>query len=200
MNRITNAYVSYQDKNGYSKYADVNHDGILDKNDMVYLGTSDPLLYGGFQNTFNIYGFSLGIYFTYSIGGKIYNLSEFNLGSAVGSSNKYRYMMDGWHPVRNPESDIPSAYSSDSYPSDRYVHDASYLRLKTLSVGYTFDLSQKVKWLKDIAVSAYVDNLFLVAGYNGYDPDVTASKSIRRLDDASYPNPRTFMFSIKFRY
>lgn len=200
LNRITKAYVSYQDKNGYSKYADVNHDGILDKNDMVYLGTSDPLLYGGFQNTFNIYGFSLGIYFTYSIGGKIYNLSEFNLGSAVGSSNKYRYMMDGWHPVRNPDSDIPSAYSSDNYVSDRYVHDASYLRLKTLSIGYTFDLSQKIKWLKDIAVSAYVDNLFLVAGYNGYDPDVTASKSIRRLDDASYPNPRTFMFSIKFRY
>lgn len=199
-NKITKSYVSYQDKNGYSKYADVNHDGILDKNDMVYLGSSDPIVYGGFNNTFNIYGFTLGIYFTYSIGGKIYNLSEFNLGSAVGSSNKYRYMMDGWHPVRNPDSDIPSAYSSDGYASDRYVHDASYLRLKTLSIGYTFDLSSKVKWLRDIAVSAYVDNLFLVAGYNGYDPDVTSSKSIRRLDDASYPNPRTFMFSVKFRY
>lgn len=200
LNRITKSYVSYQDKNGYSKYADVNHDGILDKNDMVYLGTSDPLLYGGLQNTFNIQGLTIGIYFTYSIGGKIYNLSEFNLGSAIGSSNKYRYMMDGWHPVRNPESDIPSAYSSDSYPSDRYVHDASYLRLKTLSLAYTFDLSKKIKWLKDIAVSANVDNLFLVTGYNGYDPDVTASKSIRRLDDASYPNPRTFMLSVKFRY
>lgn len=200
INKITNSYVSYQDQNGYSKYADVNHDGILDKNDMVYLGTSDPLLYGGLQNTFNFYGVTLGLYFTYSLGGKIYNLSEFNLGSAVGSSNKYRYMADGWHPVRNPNSDIPSAYSSDGYASDRYVHDASYLRLKTLSLSYTFDLSSKVKFLKDIALSAYVDNLFLISAYNGYDPDVTASKSIRRLDDASYPNPRTFMFSVKFRY
>ena len=193
---------------GRPKYADVNHDGILDQNDIVYLGSADAVVYGGFQNTFTIMkSLTIGIYFAYSIGGNIYNLSELYSGVGCSSYNKYRYMLKAWtpadsHPLipSNPDTDIPKAGYDETIASSRQVHDASYLRLKTLSVGYTFDLSQKVKWLKDIAVSAYVDNLFLVAGYNGYDPDVTASRSIRRLDDASYPNPRTFMFSVKFRY
>ena len=199
-NVATHAFVSYQDKNGYAKYVDVNHDGILDYRDMAYLGSADPIVFGGLQNTFNWKQFSLGVYFTYSIGGYIYNLSEINLSSGVSNTNKYRYMLDGWHPVRNPESDIPGAYMVDGYCSDRYVHDASYLRLKTLSLSYVLDLSRKVKWCRDITFSVFMDNVFLLSHYNGYDPDVSTSSSVRRLDTASYPSPRTYMLSIKFRY
>ena len=199
-NKVTRTYVSYQDKNGYSKYVDINHDGILDYRDQIYLGSSDPILFGGLQNTFTWRQLSLGVYLTYSIGGYIYNLSETNLGSSIANTNKYRYMMDCWHPVRNPESDLPGAYMTDSYCSDRFVHDASYLRLKTLSLSYVLDLSRKVKWCKDITFSAYLDNVALLTGYNGFDPDISTSSSVRRLDNAAYPNPRTYMFSIKFRY
>ena len=199
-NVATHAFVSYQDKNGYAKYVDVNHDGILDYRDMAYLGSADPIVFGGLQNTFTWKQLSLGVYFTYSIGGYIYNLSEINLSSGVSNTNKYRYMLDGWHPVRNPESDIPGAYMVDGYCSDRYVHDASYLRLKTLSLSYVLDLSRKVKWCRDITFSAFMDNVFLLSRYNGYDPDVSTSSSVRRLDTASYPSPRTYMLSIKFRY
>lgn len=199
-NETTRTWVSYQQVDGYAKYADLNHDGILDYRDQAYLGSADPIVFGGLQNTFTIRQFSIGVYFTYSIGGYIYNLSEFNLGSGINNTNKYRYMMDCWHPVRNPEGNLPSAYAQDAYRSDRYVHDASYLRLKTLSVSYTFDLSKKVKWAKDLSLSAYIDNLFLITGYNGYDPDISSSSSVRRLDNAAYPNPRTYMFSLKFRY
>lgn len=199
-NAATHAYVSYQQVDGYSKYADLNHDGILDYRDQTYLGSADPLLFGGLQNTFTWRQLTLGVYFTYSIGGYIYNLSEFNLGSAIANTNKYRYMMDCYHPVRNPEANLPSAYAQDSYGSDRFVHDASYLRLKTLSLSYVFDLSRKVKWARDITLSAYFDNVFLLTRYNGYDPDISSSSTVRRLDNASYPNPRTYMFSVKFRY
>lgn len=199
-NQATRTWVSYQQVDGYSKYADLNHDGILDYRDQAYLGSADPILFGGLQNNFTIKQFSLGVYLTYSIGGYIYNLSEFNLGSGINNTNKYRYMIDCWHPVRNPEANLPSAYAQDAYRSDRYVHDASYLRLKTLSVSYTFDLSRKVKWARDITISAYADNLLLFTKYNGYDPDISSSSSVRRLDNAAYPNPRTYMFSIKFRY
>lgn len=201
INKTTKAYVSYQNQNGYRKYADINHDGVLNSMDMVYLGSTDPIVYGGFDNTFKIYGFNLGIYFTYSIGGKMYNISEFNLGSGISGTNKYRYMIDAWHPVRNPNSDLPSAAAKDGYGSDCYVHDASYLRLKTLSLSYVFDLTQRIKWLKDITLSAYIDNAFLVTGYNGFDPDVSSTAvSARRVDTATYPNPRTYMFSLKIRY
>ena len=189
-----------QDKNGYAKYADVNHDGILDYRDQIYLGSADPILFGGMQNTFTWKQLTLGVYFTYSIGGYIYNLSEINLSSGVSNTNKYRYMLDSWHPVRNPGSDIPGAYMVDGYCSDRYVHDASYLRLKTLSLSYVLDLSRKVKWCRDITFSAHADNVFLLSRYNGFDPDISSSSSVRRLDNATYPSPRTYMFSIKFRY
>lgn len=200
-NRITNAYVSYSDSNGWSRYADVNHDGVLDKNDMVYLGSSDPVVFGGLQNTFNIFYLEIGMYLSYSLGGKIYNISEFLLGSGVTNSNKYSYLAEGaWHPVRNPEGTLPSAKCTDNYASDRFVHDSSYLRLKTLSVSYKFDMTKKIKWLRDISVGVYFDNLFLLTGYNGFDPDVTSSGAVQRLDNATYPLPRTYTFSVKIRY
>lgn len=200
-NKITRTYVSQSTTKGWSKYADVNHDGILDKNDMVFLGSSDPVVYGGLQNTFNIYNLELGIFFTYSLGGKIYNISEFKLGTGDTSSNKYTYMVDGaWHAERNPQGNLPSAKATESYASSRFVHDSSFLRLKTLSVSYRFDLTKHVKWLRDISVGAYMDNLFLVTKYNGFDPDVSSSKSVQRLDNATYPNPRSYMLSIKIRY
>lgn len=200
-NNATRTYVSQSYTKGWSKYADVNHDGILDKDDMVFLGSSDPVVYGGLQNTFNIYNLELGIFFTYSLGGKIYNISEFMLGTGVTSSNKYAYMVDGaWHAEHNPNGNLPSAKATENFASSRFVHDSSFLRLKTLSVSYRFDLKKHVKWLRDISVGAYMDNLFLVTKYNGFDPDVSSSKSVQRLDNASYPNPRTYMLSIKIRY
>ena len=151
------------------------------------------------SNNFRIGKLSLGVYFTYSLGGKVYNLTELYLGTAHTAANKYRYMAEGWS-LTNTESDIPSASSKDSYGSSRFVHDASYLRLKNVSLSYTFDLSKKVKWMRDITLSAYGENLWLLSKYNGYDPDVTGSGAVRRLDNAAYPNPRTYMISLKFRY
>jgi hypothetical protein len=61
------------------------------------------------------------------------------------STNQYRYMLDAWHPVRNPQSDIPRAgVSKEMLPSSFMVHDASYLRLKTLSLQYTFDFRKHI--------------------------------------------------------
>ena len=200
-NKTTRAYVSYQNQNGYRKYADINHDGVLDSNDLVYLGSTDPVLYGGIQNNFRMWNFRLGIYFTYSIGGQMYNISEFNLGSSIANTNKYRYMTDCWHPIRNPDSDIPAPAAKDGYGSDCYVHDASYLRLRNLSLSYVFDMSRRVKWVKSITIGAYIDNVFLLTRYNGYDPDVNSSStSARRVDTATYPNPRTYMLSFKIKY
>ena len=200
-NELTRTYISFGKAKGYPKYADINHDGIMDKNDMIFMGSSDPVLHGGLQNTFNIYHFELGVFLTWSLGGKIYNLSEFKLGTADTSANKYVYLYEGaWHPERNPEGTLPSAQTADKTPCDRFVHDSSFLRLKTLSLSYRFDLTKRIKWLRDISVGMYFDNLFLLTKYNGFDPDVSSSKAVQRLDDASYPNPRSYMFSVKIRY
>ena len=198
-NKVTNTYVSYGQSLGYTKYIDVNHDGILDDNDRVYLGSADPLVYGGINNTFRIVkNLKVGVYFTYSIGGRMYNPTEFELGNTRMRTNKYRYMLDAWHPVRNPYSDIPGLGHTDDYPSDRYVHDASYFRLQNVNLGYTFDLRKKTRYLRDITLSAACNNIFLISKYNGFDPDV--SNGTARIDKGWYPKNRTYTFSIQIRY
>jgi TonB-linked SusC/RagA family outer membrane protein len=204
-NEVTKTYASATSSkaNGYPRYYDINHDGALNQDDLVYLGNADPYLYGGLQNTFHIGNLSLGIYWAYSLGGKIYNYSELYMSGST-FTNQYRYMLDSWHPVRNPNSDIPRAGSIDAHvPSDFEVHDASYLRLKNINIGYTFDFSKRCKWMKNMTVSVSGENLWLWKKYNGFDPDVSSegtSSTLRRVDLGAYPKPRTIIFSLQFRY
>ena len=74
-NAVTKTYVSPANTDGGPRYYDTNHDGVLSREDLIYQGNADPYLYGGLQNTFYIHGFKLGVYFAYSLGGKIYNYS-----------------------------------------------------------------------------------------------------------------------------
>lgn len=206
-NRSTHAYTSghmstsVNENLGRSKYADVNHDGILDENDAVYLGCSDAIISGGFQNDFRIgKRITAGIYFTYSLGGQIYNLSELYLGTGSASYNKYRYMLQAWTPS-NPDSDIPAPYREDLYGCSRFIHDASYLRLKTVSIDYNIPLSRPMmKAIKKITVGVTAENLFLLKNYNGFDPDVNTSSSVYRLDNESLPRPRTIIGRVSISF
>ena len=119
-------------------------------------------------------------------------------------TNQFRYMLDSWHPERNPDSNIPRAgYTDVALPSDFMIHDASYIRLKNISLGYTLDLSKKWKnGIKDITFTFSGENLYLWKNYNGFDPDVSSegsSSTLRRVDLGAYPKPRTFTFSIQMR-
>lgn len=186
---------------GRARYRDINGDGNLDQSDMVYLGDSDPVAYGGIQNDFTFWGkLKLGVYVTWSAGGKIYNLSELYLGSTVGTWNKYRYILDAWHPVRNPDSNIPRANYDDGLGSDFQVHDASYLRLKTVSLSYKILLGKWSKIFKTLDVGVTGENLLLLKSYNGFDPDVSTGGSVRRLDNGSFPRPRTFTLDLQLKF
>ena len=205
-NKQTKAYASESTKwaDGTPRYYDINHDGVLNQEDLVYQGSADPILYGGMQNTFYYKNFKLGVYLAYSLGGKIYNYGEFYQSGGM-YTNQFRYMLNSWHPERNPESNIPRAgYTDVALPSDFMIHDASYLRLKNISLGYTLDLSRKWKGgIKDVTVTLSGENLYLWKNYNGFDPDVSSegtSSTLRRVDLGAYPKPRTFTFSIQVRY
>ena len=205
-NRQTKAYASENTKweDGTPRYYDINHDGVLNQKDLVYQGSADPIIYGGLQNTFYYKNFKLGVYFAYSLGGKIYNYGEFYQSGGM-YTNQYRYMLDSWHPERNPESNIPRAgYTDVALPSDFMIHDASYIRLKNISLGYTLDISKYWKnGIRDITFTFSGENLYLWKNYNGFDPDVSTESdnaALRRVDLGAYPKPRTFTFSIQVRY
>lgn len=203
-NKFTHAYVSTiadgsnGSNVGRTRFVDVNGDGLLDQNDVVYLGSADPVIYGGIQNDFTFWGkLSVNLYFAYSVGGKIYNLSELWMGSSALSWNKYRYMLNAWDPVSNPDSDIAVPNWDDTNASDFQVHDASFFRLKTLTVTYKIPISRWSKFFKGFNVGVTGENLFLVKNYNGFDPDVTSASGVRRLDNGSFPRPRTYTFNFQ---
>ena len=77
------------------------------------------------------------------------------------------------------------------------VHDASFLRLKSVTVGYRWTL--KTKAIREIEISASGDNLYVWSNYNGFDPDVS-SGGIKHLDQAAYPKPTKVVFSINLVY
>lgn len=204
-NEETKEYAVYKKQLGSPRYYDINHDGSLNQKDIVYLGNADPILYGGLQNTFYWKGLKVGVYFVYSLGGKIYNISELFMSGST-STNQYRYMLNAWHPVRNPNSDYPMAgqAAGAALPSDFMVHDASYLRLKTLSAAYTFDFRKQDSYLfREITVGVSGDNLFLLKNYNGFDPDVSSegtSSVLRRADIGAYPKARTILFNLNLKF
>ena len=204
-NKVTMTYVSPSNStgNGRVRYYDINHDGTLSQEDLVYQGNADPWLYGGIQNNFFYKNLRLGVYVNYSLGGKIYNYSEIYMAGSI-FTNQYRYMLNAWHPERNPESQIPRAggKTDAALPSDFMIHDASYVRIKNISLSYTLPF-KKSKILRDATFSVIGENLYLWKNYNGFDPDVSSegtSSTLRRVDLGAYPKARTVTFSIQVRY
>ena len=198
-NKQTKTYVGSTKAIGYPRYADTNHDGVMNDKDRIYLGSADPIVYGGFNNTFKIIkNLSLGVYFTYSIGGRMYNIMEFTTMVGGATSNKDRRMLEAWHMNRNPFSNVPGAYFTDSYGSDLYIYDASYLRLQNINLSYRFDLRKKTRYLRDISLTASVNNVALLTKFPGYDPDAISGG--RRIDTGRYPKNRTYSLAIQIRY
>ncbi|PST83163.1 SusC/RagA family TonB-linked outer membrane protein [Pedobacter yulinensis] len=201
--RFASSAVSYYSP-GRQRYIDQNQDGILDNNDLVYLGNADPKLYGGIQNSFSLYKVNFSFYLNYSLGGKIYNPIETFMGTGTYLSNQFRYMVNAWHPVRNPTSDYPRADSKDDIPNDRFVHNASFLRLKNATISYNFVLDKMTRnAVKSLTLSVSGNNLYLWKYYNGYDPEVSTESegsTIRRMDNGAYPASRTVTFSAEVKF
>lgn len=107
-------------------------------------------------------------------------------------------MLEAWHISRNPFSDIPTTYVYDSYGSDLYIYDASYLRLKSINLSYNINLRKKTRYLRDIQLTASVNNVALITKFPGYDPDAISNG--RRIDTGRYPKNRTYSLAIQIRY
>ena len=171
--------------------------------DLCYLGNADPIVYGGINNSFRYKNFKLSLYFTYSIGGKIYNFSELYMAGGQ-FTNQYRYMLNAWS-ERNPDSDLPRAgFYGIAAPSDFMVHDASYLRLQDLSFSYSVPLGSKIKkYISSLTFMVNASNVYLWKYYNGFDPDVSSegkSSTLRRIDLGAYPKARRVNFAIQIKY
>ena len=121
-----------------------------------------------------------------------------------GSSytNQYRYMLDAWHPVRNPESNIPGAYRSDELPSSNMVYDASYIRLKNIQLGYTLPANLvKKAGMTSVRVYVSADNLLTISDISGmFDPEALYDGSGYGGNGKMYPLQKTISVGLNVNF
>jgi TonB-dependent starch-binding outer membrane protein SusC len=173
---------------GDPKYKDLNGDGVVDANDQTTLGSPLPIHTGGISNNFTYKNWSLNVFMQWSYGNEILNANrivfESNGGYAL-NYNQFATYANRWTPT-NPTNDIPRARynlkgdagSANPRPSSRVIEDGSFLRLKTVSLGYDLPASylRKIK-IKNIRLSAAAQNLFTWTKYSGVDPEVSTFRT-----------------------
>lgn len=192
-------------KPGDVKFLDANGDGVINDLDRVNCGSPFPDIEFGFGFNAQMYGFDLSVYFQGVGGNKIYNGMRHELEGMNLEQNYSKATLGAWTP-ENKSAKMPRAVINDpnynSYSSSRYLESGSYLRLKTLQVGYNFDKSliRKV-WLNGLRAYVSTDNLFTITEYSGSNPDLGGSGNIlnRGVDFSrgSYPLARTISFGIQ---
>jgi TonB-linked SusC/RagA family outer membrane protein len=179
---------------GYPRYADLNEDGVIDTKDQTIIGRGDPIHIGGFTNNFEYAGFDLSIFLQWSLGSNILNANRLIFESGFNrrsNLNQFASYIDRWT-FDNLQSDIPrvSSSSSNNVFSSRVIEDGSYLRLKTISLGYSIN-QHLLKKLKLTKVRMYVStqNLYTLTNYSGFDPEVSVRNSALTpgLDFSAYP-------------
>ncbi len=193
-----------QTKPGDAKYRDINGDGVIDDNDRTVIGCGQPLHTGGFGTSLNFYGFDVNVFFSWSYGNDILNANRliFENGSKQNLNLLASYK-DHWT-AKNSDSDIPriDANGMNVY-SSRVVEDGSFLRLKNLSIGYTFPRSILRKMHFDtMRVYLSADNLFVLTKYSGPDPEVSTRNAVLSpgFDWSAYPRSKGVTLGLSFTF
>ena len=191
-------------KIGDKKYVDTNGDGFITATDKGSLGSSQPKFVGSFSNTVVYHNFDLNFSFQGAYGGKIFNALNQQLEISTLGTNAASTLVDRWTPT-NTDTDIPRATSSPlGIVSERYVEDASFIRLKTITFGYTLpkNLSSKAG-LKSVKLYVSAENLFTWTKYTGYDPEVSSYEQNNLypgIDFGTYPNSKTFLTGLNVTF
>lgn len=191
---------------GMPKYKDLNGDGVIDSNDRTIIGRGHPIHTGGFTNDFTYKGFDLSIFFQWSYGNDILNANRLFFENVNGKKdlNQFASYADRWTP-ENPDSDIPAAKqsSSNQVVSSRVIEDGSFLRLKTVTLGYQIPAKYTKKW-KIASARVYVSgqNLWTLSSYSGYDPEVSIRNSAITpgLDYSAYPRAYAVNFGVSLGF
>ncbi len=220
---------------GDIKYEDINKDGVIDENDRTDIGSPLPKFTFGWTNTFRYKNIDLSIFLNGSYGNKVMNYNALTLTHMNSTwTNQLQSVVskrarlepidasivyaDGskWYDhidnvrVKNPSTKTPHSSIQDPNDndriSDRYVEDGSYLRIKNITLGYTFPkaLLSKAK-IENLRVYVNIQNLYTFTKYTGYDPEVGASTQDSSgltygIDNGRYPSPAMYSFGLNITF
>lgn len=190
---------------GDIKYVDQNGDGVVNDLDMVVMGRALPVHTGGFNNNFNYKNFSLSIFFQWNYGNDIMNANRLMLEGNPANRpnlNQFASYNNRW----TPENQNNTYYKIDgSGPrgvySTRTLEDGSFLRLKTVQLGYSLP-KKLVKRISSLQVYASAQNLFTWSNYTGMDPEVSTKNSILTpgFDYSAYARNRILTMGLKVSF
>jgi TonB-linked SusC/RagA family outer membrane protein len=192
-------------QHGDRKYVNVkNDDNVINADDRVLLGSSQPKFNLGFTNVFGYKGFDLLAVIQGSYGGKIYNALKQQLEITTLYSNTLASVLDRWTPS-NPSNEVPRATSSPSaVVIDKNIEDGSFIRLKNLTLGYKLpaNILTQAK-IKKARVFLTGQNLFTLTRYSGYDPEVNSYEQnnlLQGIDYGAYPASKTFLIGVELSF
>jgi TonB-dependent starch-binding outer membrane protein SusC len=212
---------------GLPKFVDTNKDGVIDAKDLVPIGNTNPKNTGGFNINATYKNFDLGMSFNWSYGNDVYNANKlatlFNGNKGGGLygnklsivNNSYtNYQIQNGNLVHlvtpdqlnaaNVNATIPSTYLQQGYVSNIGIENGSYLRLNTVTLGYTLpkQLLSKLK-IGNVRVYGSIYNALTLTGYSGLDPDVNTNQNMNSsrypttgLDWGTYPRARQFVIGL----
>jgi len=197
---------------GSVKFIDQNGDGTINELDREIIGNPHPKHFGGFSNTLEIGNFDISALLQWSYGFDIMNANKavFEVPGA-GKQSGFAALADAWSPL-NTDTNIGAIRYMTVYGAppkgnqmdDRYIEDGSYLKLKSVSVGFTLpNEALEAMKVKKFRIYLTGQNLFTWTKYSGYDPDVSVGKYgalTPRLDYSAYPQSTTIMGGIDITF
>ena len=197
---------------GSVKFIDQNGDGTINADDRVIIGNPNPDHFGGLSNSFEYGPLDFTFLLQWSSGFDILNTNKavFEVPGA-GRNSGFPALLDAWTPL-NSDTNVGTIRYSNVYGAppkgnqidNRHVEDGSYIKLKTVSLGYNLseDFAAQLK-IKSMRIHVTGQNLFTWTNYSGYDPDVSVGKFgalTPRLDYSAYPQSTTIMTGIDITF
>lgn len=190
---------------GMVKYKDIDGDGVITTADRTKIGNGTPSWYGGITNTLSYKGVDLSFMFQFNYGNDVYNATRiFASQSQDQRSNLMAEIADRWT-ATNASNKVPAwdGYVKNEIYS-RFIEDGSFLRLKNLTVGYTFpQLWTRKFYVQKLRLYFTAQNLFVVTGYSGYDPEVNMRSSnpmTPSFDWGAYPKSKVYTFGLDLTF
>lgn len=190
---------------GDIKFVDANNDGVINDDDRVFQGSPFPDFTFALNGNMRYKNFDLSIGLQGVLGNKIYNATRQTLEDVTKGSNFLASCLDYWTPenknASHPRLTWDDPNRNTRAESDRYLENGSYLRLRSVQLGYTFPQTWFKGAIQHARVYINAENLFTITSYSGYSPDVNADNAnYRGFDNFIYPTNRTFMLGLNVTF
>lgn len=201
-NDIKNGAIQTGAQPGDIRFVDINNDGTIDANDRTMIGDPFPEFTMGWGLNLEYKGFDFTTFWYASVGNDVYRAYERNLAM----TNKNRMVLGRWTGEGSTNDARFPRYSFvddnlNTRASDRYVEDASFLKIKDLQLGYTFPISMiKKAKISRLRIYAQVKNAYTFTKYSGYDPEIAGGIFETGIDRGIYPQARTWSMGIDLKF